>query len=116
MAIRSTLVLDSASSGNKFVGILNRMGMKYFSKLDGTLMVQTLYFKLVQGMLNITCSPGPGSSHSIFFTMIFFWCKDSKSPKITLFGAVGGQEWRFGGQKVGFTPRLIRHMGPNLRF
>eukprot|EP00983_Pelagomonas_calceolata_P073400 1152105-Pelagomonas_calceolata.AAC.2 len=33
---------DSTSSGNKFVGILNRMGMnsikylKYFSKLDGT--------------------------------------------------------------------------------
>eukprot|EP00983_Pelagomonas_calceolata_P112876 1159930-Pelagomonas_calceolata.AAC.1 len=26
---------------------------------------------------------------------------------------LGGQEWRFGGQKVGFTPWLIRHVRLN---
>jgi hypothetical protein len=30
--------------------------------------------------------------------MIFFWYKDTKSAKITQFGAVGGPEWRFGGE------------------
>eukprot|EP00983_Pelagomonas_calceolata_P002972 98195-Pelagomonas_calceolata.AAC.6 len=33
--------------------------------------------------------------------------QDSKSPNITQSGAVGGQEWRSGSKKVGFTPRLI---------
>eukprot|EP00983_Pelagomonas_calceolata_P119184 1160575-Pelagomonas_calceolata.AAC.8 len=42
--------------------------------------------------------------------MIFYWHKDYKSTKTTQFGAVGGQEWRLGGQKIGFTPRLIRHV------
>eukprot|EP00983_Pelagomonas_calceolata_P033713 1055997-Pelagomonas_calceolata.AAC.2 len=46
--------------------------------------------------------------------MILFWSKDSKSLKITQFGAVGGQGWRLGGQKVGFTPWLIRHVGRDL--
>eukprot|EP00983_Pelagomonas_calceolata_P080207 1155047-Pelagomonas_calceolata.AAC.2 len=50
-----------------------------------------------------------------FFAMIFFWYKDSKSPNTTQSDAVVGQEWRLGGQKVGLTPRLTRHMGPNLR-
>eukprot|EP00983_Pelagomonas_calceolata_P001280 43618-Pelagomonas_calceolata.AAC.1 len=39
---------------------------------------------------------------------------DSKSPEITQFGGVGGQEWRLSGQKAGFTPRLIRHVCPQL--
>eukprot|EP00983_Pelagomonas_calceolata_P016115 510015-Pelagomonas_calceolata.AAC.1 len=33
--------------------------------------------------------------------------------KITQCGAVGGQEWRLGGQKAGFTPRLIGQVPPN---
>eukprot|EP00983_Pelagomonas_calceolata_P007929 259007-Pelagomonas_calceolata.AAC.1 len=37
---------------------------------------------------------------------------DSKSPKITPLGAVGHRARR-SGQKVGFTPRLIRHACPN---
>eukprot|EP00983_Pelagomonas_calceolata_P119588 1160622-Pelagomonas_calceolata.AAC.10 len=44
--------------------------------------------------------------------MTFFWHKDFKSLKITQFGAVGGPEWRLGGQKVGFTPWLIRRVCP----
>eukprot|EP00983_Pelagomonas_calceolata_P017949 562592-Pelagomonas_calceolata.AAC.1 len=39
---------------------------------------------------------------------------DAKSPKTTQLGAVGGQEWRLGGQKVGFTPRLIWRCAPIL--
>eukprot|EP00983_Pelagomonas_calceolata_P064444 1148124-Pelagomonas_calceolata.AAC.2 len=42
-----------------------------------------------------------------------FWFKDSYSPGITHFGAVGNLEWRYGGQKVGLTPPLIRHVCPN---
>eukprot|EP00983_Pelagomonas_calceolata_P068759 1150057-Pelagomonas_calceolata.AAC.1 len=41
--------------------------------------------------------------------MLLFWSKDFKSRKLTQFDAVGGQEWRLGGQKVGFTPWLNRH-------
>eukprot|EP00983_Pelagomonas_calceolata_P090458 1157423-Pelagomonas_calceolata.AAC.5 len=32
--------------------------------------------------------------------MVFFWSKDSRPLIITHFDAVGGLEWRFGGQKV----------------
>eukprot|EP00983_Pelagomonas_calceolata_P041431 1138063-Pelagomonas_calceolata.AAC.6 len=46
--------------------------------------------------------------------MTFFWFKDSKSLKIAHFGAVGGQEWRLGGQKVGVTLRLIWRVRFNL--
>eukprot|EP00983_Pelagomonas_calceolata_P078738 1154358-Pelagomonas_calceolata.AAC.4 len=37
---------------------------------------------------------------------------DSKSQKITQFGGVGGQEWKFGGQNW-FTRKLIRHVRPD---
>jgi len=42
--------------------------------------------------------------------------KDSKQPKITQFGAVFGPEWRFGGQQVGFTLRLIWQGARKLKF
>eukprot|EP00983_Pelagomonas_calceolata_P003317 107621-Pelagomonas_calceolata.AAC.3 len=48
LAVRSITVFNSASSGNKLVGILNRMGMKFVSKFNGTLMVQSQLLKLVQ--------------------------------------------------------------------
>jgi hypothetical protein len=39
---------------------------------------------------------------------------DSKTPKITQFGALAGQMQHMAAQKVGFTPRLIRYGPPNL--
>eukprot|EP00983_Pelagomonas_calceolata_P035315 1104423-Pelagomonas_calceolata.AAC.1 len=47
LAVRS-ITFHSTSSGNKLVGILNRMGMEFLSKLMGPLMVQSKLFKLVQ--------------------------------------------------------------------
>eukprot|EP00983_Pelagomonas_calceolata_P047344 1140597-Pelagomonas_calceolata.AAC.2 len=38
---------------------------------------------------------------------------DFKSLKTTQFGAIGGPEWRHGGQNVGFMPRLIWQMSPS---
>eukprot|EP00983_Pelagomonas_calceolata_P079350 1154627-Pelagomonas_calceolata.AAC.5 len=62
------------------------------------------------GILNLT-------NHGVFSSILFalmFWCKDSKSLKITQFGAVGGQGWRLSGQKVGFTPQLNWQGASNL--
>eukprot|EP00983_Pelagomonas_calceolata_P004933 161851-Pelagomonas_calceolata.AAC.1 len=48
LAVRSKTVFSSTSSGSKLVGMLNRMGMKFVSKFNGALMVQSKLFKLVQ--------------------------------------------------------------------
>eukprot|EP00983_Pelagomonas_calceolata_P029768 932801-Pelagomonas_calceolata.AAC.1 len=48
MAVRKMTIFHSTSSGNKLVGILNRMGMEFLSKLMVPLMVQSELFKLVQ--------------------------------------------------------------------
>eukprot|EP00983_Pelagomonas_calceolata_P076044 1153256-Pelagomonas_calceolata.AAC.2 len=47
--------------------------------------------------------------------MRFYWYKDSKSPTITQFGAVGGPEWRLDDKKIGLMPRPIRHVAPKLQ-
>eukprot|EP00983_Pelagomonas_calceolata_P076758 1153555-Pelagomonas_calceolata.AAC.1 len=58
LAVRGITVFISTSSGNKLVGILNQMGMKFMSKFNGTLMVQSDWelqlLKLVKGVLSIT--------------------------------------------------------------
>ena len=41
--------------------------------------------------------------------------KDSKTPKITQFGALAGQIQLMAAQKVIFTPRPIRYGPPNLQ-
>eukprot|EP00983_Pelagomonas_calceolata_P102658 1158832-Pelagomonas_calceolata.AAC.2 len=48
-------IFNSTPSGNKLVGILNRVGLKLVGKLNGTLLVQTQLFQLVRSMLSITC-------------------------------------------------------------
>eukprot|EP00983_Pelagomonas_calceolata_P122321 1160896-Pelagomonas_calceolata.AAC.3 len=52
--MRSIIVFNSTPSGNKLVGINNRMGMKFASKFNGMLVVQSQSFKLIKGMLNVT--------------------------------------------------------------
>jgi hypothetical protein len=46
----------------------------------------------------------------ISLAMIFIYFKDSKTPKITQFGALAGQVQHMAAQKVGFTPQLFRHV------
>eukprot|EP00983_Pelagomonas_calceolata_P030131 944059-Pelagomonas_calceolata.AAC.1 len=48
----SNIVFNSTPSGNKLVGIQNRMGMKFASKFIGALMVKLHLFKLVKGVLS----------------------------------------------------------------
>jgi hypothetical protein len=45
-----------------------------------------------------------------FCNDFFIYYKDSKTPKITQFGALAGQIQHTPSQKVGFTPRLLRQM------
>ena len=51
---------------------------------------------------------------SIVFAVIFIYYEDSKTPKTTQFGALAGQIQHMAAEKVGFTPRLIRHGSRNL--
>eukprot|EP00983_Pelagomonas_calceolata_P115857 1160245-Pelagomonas_calceolata.AAC.2 len=53
LAARSILVFNSTPSGNKLVGIHNRMGMKFASKLIGTTVVKPQLFKLIKGVLSV---------------------------------------------------------------
>eukprot|EP00983_Pelagomonas_calceolata_P013725 440020-Pelagomonas_calceolata.AAC.1 len=48
LAVRSITIFHSTSSGNKLMGILNRVGMEFLSKFIGPLMVQSELFNLVQ--------------------------------------------------------------------
>eukprot|EP00983_Pelagomonas_calceolata_P036030 1127557-Pelagomonas_calceolata.AAC.1 len=61
LAVRSMIVFNSTSSGNRLVGVHNRMGMKLASKFNGTLMVKL--FELIinydKGVFNI---PGPANA------------------------------------------------------
>eukprot|EP00983_Pelagomonas_calceolata_P128097 1161476-Pelagomonas_calceolata.AAC.4 len=41
--------------------------------------------------------------------------QDSKPPKPAQFGVVVGLERKFGDKKVGFTPRLVWQVLPNVR-
>eukprot|EP00983_Pelagomonas_calceolata_P038182 1136701-Pelagomonas_calceolata.AAC.1 len=59
LAVRSMIVFDSTPSGNKLVGIHNRMGMKFPSKFSGPLMVKSKLFELVKGVFYIT---GPANT------------------------------------------------------
>eukprot|EP00983_Pelagomonas_calceolata_P032760 1026332-Pelagomonas_calceolata.AAC.1 len=52
LAVRNIIILHSASSGNKVMGILNRMGMEFLSKFMGPLLVQSKMFELVQGVIS----------------------------------------------------------------
>eukprot|EP00983_Pelagomonas_calceolata_P039226 1137083-Pelagomonas_calceolata.AAC.1 len=54
LAVGSGIAFNSTPSGNKLVGIHNRMGMEYTSKFNGTLVVKSQLFKLVKVMLNVT--------------------------------------------------------------
>eukprot|EP00983_Pelagomonas_calceolata_P010082 327780-Pelagomonas_calceolata.AAC.5 len=54
LTVRNTFALNSMPSGNKPVGIRNRVGMKFASNFDGTLVVKTQLFKLVKDMLSVT--------------------------------------------------------------
>jgi hypothetical protein len=47
--------------------------------------------------------------------MIFIYSKDSKTSKITQFGALAGQIQHMAAQKVGFALRPIRYGPPNLQ-
>eukprot|EP00983_Pelagomonas_calceolata_P044793 1139457-Pelagomonas_calceolata.AAC.1 len=53
LAVRRIVIFNSTPSGNKQVGIHNRMGMQFASKLIGTLVVKIQLFKRVKGMCNI---------------------------------------------------------------
>eukprot|EP00983_Pelagomonas_calceolata_P002253 76696-Pelagomonas_calceolata.AAC.2 len=53
LAVRSIIVLNSMLSGHKLC-IHDRMGMKFTSKFNGTLLVKSQLFKLVEGMLSVT--------------------------------------------------------------
>eukprot|EP00983_Pelagomonas_calceolata_P045850 1139895-Pelagomonas_calceolata.AAC.5 len=52
LAVKSIIVFNSTPRGNKLVGVYNRMGMQFASKSNGTPVVKSQLFKLVQGMLN----------------------------------------------------------------
>eukprot|EP00983_Pelagomonas_calceolata_P023560 742666-Pelagomonas_calceolata.AAC.1 len=56
MAARSIAVINSTLSGNKLVGISYRMSMKSVSKFNGTLVVKSQLFKLVECMFCVTRS------------------------------------------------------------
>eukprot|EP00983_Pelagomonas_calceolata_P050709 1142093-Pelagomonas_calceolata.AAC.1 len=47
------IVFNSAPSGNKLVGVHNRMGMKLASKFNGMLMVKSELSELIKGVFNI---------------------------------------------------------------
>eukprot|EP00983_Pelagomonas_calceolata_P042624 1138576-Pelagomonas_calceolata.AAC.1 len=53
------IVFNSTPSGDKLVGIHNRMGMKLASKFNGTLMFKSTFFELVKGVFSIT---GPANT------------------------------------------------------
>eukprot|EP00983_Pelagomonas_calceolata_P068801 1150093-Pelagomonas_calceolata.AAC.1 len=55
LAVTSILVFNSTPSGNKLVGIHNRMGMKFASKFIGAL-VKSQLFKLVKDVLSVAGS------------------------------------------------------------
>eukprot|EP00983_Pelagomonas_calceolata_P009896 320251-Pelagomonas_calceolata.AAC.1 len=46
LAARSNLVFNSTPSGNKLVGMHDRMGIKFASKFIGALVVKSQLFKL----------------------------------------------------------------------
>eukprot|EP00983_Pelagomonas_calceolata_P084657 1156398-Pelagomonas_calceolata.AAC.2 len=66
LAGRSIIVFDSTLSGDKLVGIRNRMGMKFASQFNGMLVVKSQLFELpvfelavpvhpvVKGVLGVT--------------------------------------------------------------
>eukprot|EP00983_Pelagomonas_calceolata_P083741 1156224-Pelagomonas_calceolata.AAC.2 len=45
LAVRSIIVFNSTPSGNKLVGIRNKMDMKFASKFNGTLVVKSQLLK-----------------------------------------------------------------------
>eukprot|EP00983_Pelagomonas_calceolata_P023840 750498-Pelagomonas_calceolata.AAC.1 len=53
LAERSTCVFNSTPCGNKLVGIRNKMGTKFASKFNSTLVVKSQLFKVVKGMLSV---------------------------------------------------------------
>eukprot|EP00983_Pelagomonas_calceolata_P122074 1160871-Pelagomonas_calceolata.AAC.4 len=53
LAARSILVFNSTPSGNKLVGIHDRMGMKFASEFIGALVIKSQLFKLVKGVISI---------------------------------------------------------------
>eukprot|EP00983_Pelagomonas_calceolata_P051465 1142424-Pelagomonas_calceolata.AAC.5 len=53
LAVRIIIVYNSTPSGNQFVGICNRMGMKFASKYNGRLVVKSQLFQL-KGLLSVT--------------------------------------------------------------
>jgi hypothetical protein len=48
--------------------------------------------------------------------MVFIYIKDTKTPNITLFGALAGQIQHMAAQKVGITPWLLRQVDLTCRF
>eukprot|EP00983_Pelagomonas_calceolata_P020996 659704-Pelagomonas_calceolata.AAC.1 len=56
LAVRSIIAFNSKPSGNKLVGIHNRMGMKFASSFIGALVVKSQLFKLVKGVLGVAGS------------------------------------------------------------
>eukprot|EP00983_Pelagomonas_calceolata_P046830 1140353-Pelagomonas_calceolata.AAC.2 len=54
LAIRSMIVFNSMSCGNKLIGTHKRMGTKLAGKFNGMLVVQSHLFKVVKGMLSVT--------------------------------------------------------------
>eukprot|EP00983_Pelagomonas_calceolata_P030348 952428-Pelagomonas_calceolata.AAC.1 len=54
LTVRNIFDFNSTPSGNKLVGVHNRVGMKFASRFNGTLVVKTQMFELVEGMLSVT--------------------------------------------------------------
>ena len=75
------------------------------------------YMGAFQGVwhINLHISPTTQCFCPISLAIICIYSKDSKTPKITQFGALAGQLQHVAAQKVGFTPRPIRYGPPNLR-
>eukprot|EP00983_Pelagomonas_calceolata_P076135 1153289-Pelagomonas_calceolata.AAC.2 len=72
LAVGSISVFNSSPSGNKLVGIHNRLGMKSVSKFNGTLVVKSKLLKLVEGMLSVTGPTGTQKDGNVTaFPLIF---------------------------------------------
>eukprot|EP00983_Pelagomonas_calceolata_P134694 1162085-Pelagomonas_calceolata.AAC.1 len=52
LAVKSIFVFNGTPSGNMLVGIHNRMGTEFASKLNGMLVVKSQLLELLKGMLS----------------------------------------------------------------
>eukprot|EP00983_Pelagomonas_calceolata_P110585 1159688-Pelagomonas_calceolata.AAC.1 len=62
LTVKSICAFNSTPSGNKLIGIHDRMDMEFASKFNGTMVVKSQLFKLVKGILNIA---GPTNTQTV---------------------------------------------------